>query len=96
LCTSSISRSSDRGHEVVGDADRDVEVREVALVLGVDEVLDVRVVAAQHAHLRAAARAGRLDRLAGAVEHAHVRDRAARARARALHLGAARRIDEKS
>jgi hypothetical protein len=45
-------------HEGVGDADRDVEVLQVAGVLGVDELLDVRVVAAQHAHLRAAARAG--------------------------------------
>src|SRR6185436_14713385 len=35
-------------------------------------------------------RAGGLDRLAGAVEHAHIGDRAARARARALDLGALR------
>ena len=35
------------------------------------------VVAAQHAHLRAAAAAGGFDRLAAAVEHAHVADRAA-------------------
>ena len=80
----------DREHEVVGDADRDVEVGKVALVLGVDEFLDVRVVAAQHAHLRAAARARGLDRLAGAVEDAHVGERAARARVGAFHLGAAR------
>jgi hypothetical protein len=70
-----------RSHEFIGDADRDVEVGEVALVLGVDEVLDVRVVAAQHAHLRAAARARRFHRLAGAVEDAHVGHRAAGARA---------------
>jgi len=31
----------DRPHEGVGHADRDVEVGEVALVLGVDEFLDV-------------------------------------------------------
>src|SRR5439155_20551262 len=79
-----------RGHELVGDADRDVEVGEVAVVLGVDEVLDVGVVAAQYAHLRAAARAGRLDRFARAVEDPHVGDRAARARLRALDLGAPR------
>jgi hypothetical protein len=47
-------------HEGVGDADRDVEVGEVAFILGVDEFLDVRVVAAQHAHLRAAARCRRI------------------------------------
>ena len=80
----------DREHEIVGDADRDVEVGEVALVLGVDEFLDVGVVAAQHAHLRAAARARGLDRLARAVEDAHVGKRAARARVRAFHFGAAR------
>ena len=78
----------DGGHEFVGDADRDVEVGEVALVLGVDEILDVGVVAAQHAHLRAAARAGRFDGFTGAVEDAHVRHRPAGARLRALHLGA--------
>jgi hypothetical protein len=77
-----------RHHELVGDAHRDVEIGEVALVLGADEVLDVRVVAAQHAHLRAAARAGRFHRLARAVEDTHVGKRAARARARALHFGA--------
>jgi len=78
----------DRPHEGIGDADRDVEVGEVPPVLGVDEFLDVGMVAAQHAHLRAAARPGRFHRLAGAVEHAHVGHRAARARARALHLRA--------
>ena len=65
-------------HEGIGDADRDVEVGQVAVVLGVDEVLDVRMVAAQHAHLGAAAAAGGFDGLAGTVEHAHVGDRAAR------------------
>jgi hypothetical protein len=79
-----------RPHELVGHADRDVEVGQLALVLGVDEVLDVGVVAAEHPHLRAAARAGRLDRLARAVEHAHVRHRSARARHRAVHERALR------
>ena len=65
----------DRAHELVRDADRDVEVAQVALVLGVDELLDVGMVAAQHAHLRAAPAAGRLDRLAAAVEHPHVAHR---------------------
>jgi len=77
-------------HEEVGQAHRDVEVAQVAAVLGVDEFLHVRVVAAQHAHLRAAARAGGFDRLAGAVEHAHVAHRARGVRARAAHPGAAR------
>ncbi len=45
-------------HEGVGDAHADVEVLQVAAVLGVDEFFDVGVVAAQHAHLRATARAG--------------------------------------
>jgi hypothetical protein len=77
-------------HELVGHADRDVEVGQVAAVLGVDEGLDVRMVAAQHAHLRAAPGTGRLDGLARPVEHAHVRHRAARARLRAAHVGALR------
>src|SRR5581483_7838743 len=62
----------------------------VALVLGVDEVLEVRVVAAQHAHLRSAPGARGLDGLARPVEHAHVRDRTARPGMRALDLGAPR------
>src|SRR4029077_8857692 len=41
-------------------------------------------------HLRAAARAGRFDRLARAVEDAHVGHWAAGARVRAFHLGAFR------
>jgi hypothetical protein len=80
----------DRLHEGVGDADGDVEVGEVALVLGVDEHLDVRMVAAQHAHLGAAPRAGGFHRLAGAVEDAHVGHRAGGARMRALDEGADR------
>jgi hypothetical protein len=80
----------DRLHEGIGDADGDVEVGEVALVLGVDEHLDVRMVAAQHAHLGAAPRAGRFHRLAGAVEDAHVGHRAGGARMRALDEGADR------
>ena len=84
-------------HEGVGDADRDVEVGQVAVVLGVDEVLDVRVVAAQDAHLGAAAGAGGFDRLAGAVEDAHVRETGpGRARLRALDQGADRADRRKS
>ena len=68
--------SIDRFHEAVGHADRDVEIGQVAMVLGVNEILDIRMVAAQHAHLGAAAGAGGFDGLAGAVEDAHVGDRA--------------------
>jgi hypothetical protein len=62
-------------HEGVGHADADVEVLQVAAVLGVDELLDVGVVAAQHAHLRATAGTGAFHGFAAAVEHAHVADR---------------------
>ena len=75
-------------HEHVGDANGNIEIGQVALVFGVDEILDVRMVTAQHAHLRAAARAGGFDGFAGAVEHAHVRYRAAGVGLRALDLGA--------
>ncbi len=77
-----------RLHEGIGDAQGDVEVGQVALVLGVDEVLDVRMVAAQHAHLGAAAGAGGFHGLAGAVEDAHVGDGAGGAGLGALDLGA--------
>ena len=71
-------------HECIRDADRDVEVRQAVVVLGVDELVEVGVVAAQDAHLGTAARAGRLDRLAGAVEDAHVAHRPGGVRVRAL------------
>ena len=77
-------------HEGVGHGDGDVEVGQVAVVLGVDEFLDVRVVAAQHAHLGAAAGAGGFDGLAGAVEDAHVGHRAGGIRLGAAHHRALR------
>jgi len=77
-------------HEGIGDADGEIEVGQVALVLGVDEILDVRMIAAQDAHLRAPARPGGFHGLAGAVEDAHVGDGAGGAGLGALHLGAAR------
>ena len=64
-------------HQRIGHADGDVEVAQVAFVLGADEFLDVGMVATQHAHLRAAPRTGRFHRLTRTVEHSHVRDRAA-------------------
>ncbi len=76
-----------RAHERIGHTDRDVEVAQLALVLGVDEVLHVGVVAAQHAHLRAAPAARALHRFAAAVEHAHVAHRTRRARLRGADPG---------
>ena len=65
----------DRTHEFVGDADGEVEVRQAVVILGVDELEQVRVVATQDAHLGTAPRAGGLDRLARAIENAHVAHR---------------------
>jgi hypothetical protein len=79
-----------RAHEAVRDADRQVEIAESAIVLGGDEVLDIGMVDAQHAHLGATAGAGRFDRLAGSVEYFHVRHRSRGARLRPLHLRAGR------
>ena len=85
-----VSIGSYRLHEGVGDTHREVEVLQIAAVLGVDELLDVRVVAAQHAHLGAAARAGALHGFAGAIEDAHVADRPRGMAAGAAHPGTAR------
>ena len=75
-------------HERVGDCDAHVEIRKIAVVFGVNEVFDVRMVAAQDAHLRTAPRARRFNRLAAAVEDAHVRNRTARRGMRAAHVRA--------
>ena len=80
----------DRFHEAIGHADRDVEIGQVAMVLGVDEVLDVRMVAAQHAHLGTAAGTGGFHGFAGAVEDAHVGNRAGGTRLGVLDAGALR------
>ncbi len=78
-------------HEAVRDGDAHVEIVQLALgVLGRDEVLDVRVCAVQHGHLRAAARAGRFHRRAHGVEYLHVADRARRRALRAAYPRAAR------
>ena len=77
-----------RLHQGIGDPDGDVEVAQVALILGADEFLDVGMVAAQYAHLRAAPRACRFNCFAGAVEHAHVGDRPAGAGVGAFDLSA--------
>ena len=80
----------DRAHERIGDSHRHVEVGQRAVALGVDEFFDVRVITAQHAHLCAAPRTGGFQRLAALVEHAHVGDRPACARMRAVHARALR------
>jgi hypothetical protein len=68
-------------HESLDNADRDVEVVQGAgCALGDDEVFDVGVRDVEHAHLRATAGTGGLDRLADLVEHLHEADRAGGAR----------------
>ena len=62
-------------HEGVADTDRDVEVFQVASVLGMDELFNVGMIATQNAHLRAPAGTGGLNRFAGAVKHTHVTHR---------------------
>ena len=79
-----------RLHKSVRHADRDVEVVPAPrLALGRDEFQHVRVVDAQHAHLRAAPRTRALDRGAGMVEHVHVAARTRGQRSHGLDLGAA-------
>jgi hypothetical protein len=66
----------DRLHEGVADQDREVEhAQPPGVALGVDEVLDVRVVAAQRCHHGAAARAGAHDRPAHGVPDVHEAER---------------------
>ena len=77
-------------HKTVGHADRNIKVRQVAFILGVDENLNVRMIAAQNAHLRAAPRAGGFDGFAGTIEHAHVGHRPGCARLCAFDLRALR------
>ncbi len=72
-------------HEGVRDGHADIEVAQIAVVLRVDELLDVGMIAAENPHLRAAAGACRFHRLAALVEHAHVRHWAARAALRTAH-----------
>jgi len=68
----------DGAHEGVGDGHRDVEVVEaVVVLLGPDEVEDVRVIDAHDAHVGAAPRAALLDGLGGGIEDVHEGERAA-------------------
>ena len=73
-----------RFHEGIADADGNVEIAQVAFVFGVDEFFDIRMVAAQYAHLGAAAGAGGFNGFAGAVENTHVGNRAGGAGVRAF------------
>ena len=77
-------------HERVGNADRNIEVGQVALVFGVNEQLDIRVVTTHDTHLGAATCTGRLHGFAGAVKHTHVRHRARSARVRAFNTSTLR------
>ena len=83
-----------RVHEGVCRQHRQVEHVEAArLALGVDEILDVRVVAAHGRHHRAPARARRHDGAAHRVPHIHEGKRAGGIRSHAVHgraLGAQR------
>ena len=72
-------------HERVGDGDRDIEVRDPAVELALDELEDVRVVHPENPHVGAASRAPLLDRLRGRIEHAEERDWTRRAPAGRLH-----------
>jgi hypothetical protein len=63
-------------HELIGDADRDVEVGDLALFcLAGDELFDVRVVDAQHAHVGPAPAAALGDLAKGLVVDAQEADR---------------------
>ena len=79
-----------RFHERISHADRDVEVGQVALVFGMDEQLDIRMIATHDTHLGTTACTGRFHGFARAVEHAHVRDRARSARVGTLNAGTLR------
>ena len=85
----------DRAHERVGHRDADVEVAQIAVVLGVDEVLDVRVVAAQYrpSARRAASRRIRPSRSSGRTRACTrpVRSRASACRAPARPSGGSTR-----
>ena len=84
-----------RLHEGIGDQDREIEHAQAPrLALGVDEGFDIRVIATQRRHHRAAAIARTHDGAAHGVPHIHEGKRARRIRAHTLYrraLGAQRR-----
>ena len=70
--------SLDGLHESVGDSDGDVEVvQPVVVLLGRDEIQDVRVIDPHDTHVGATAGAALFDGLGGGVEDAHEREWAA-------------------
>jgi hypothetical protein len=75
----------ERVHEGVGDRDRDVEVRDAAVELAVDELEHVGMVDAQDAHVGAAPRARPASPPRCAVEHLEEGHRAGGAPARGGH-----------
>ena len=77
-------------HERVGDTDGNVEIGQVALVLGVYEIFDVGMITTHHAHLCTTATTCRFHGLTGAVEYAHVGNRAGGARLGAFDMGTER------
>ena len=78
--------SVDRIHETVGQADREIEVRHLSLLLlQRDEVENVRMVDPQDAHIGPASGSPLFDDIGGHVEDAHERDRAGREAARGGH-----------
>ncbi len=65
----------ERRHELVGDGNGDVEVRDLGEVfLAGDEVQDVRMIDAQDAHVGAATRAALLHRVGRRIVELHERD----------------------
>ena len=82
-----LARGRDEG---VGHRHRKVEVGEPAVVLGMDERLDVRMVAPQDAHLGAATGPRGLHGGAALIEHPHVGQGSAGAAVRAFDVGALR------
>ncbi len=76
-----------RGHKGIARQHREVEHGKAAgRALGVDEGFDVRVVAGESRHHRAAARAGAHDGAAHGVPHLHERHRAGGIRTHAVHF----------
>src|SRR3546814_7678996 len=75
----------DRPHEVIGHADRHVEIIQLTtLLLGRNELHDVGMRDVQNRHLCPTPATGRFHRLARAIEHPHIGYRARSAAAGSL------------
>ena len=66
----------DRLHKSVGHPQRDVEVLQISFVFSMNKFLNVGVITAQHPHLGSPACTRRFHCFTGAIEYAHVADRA--------------------